>query len=430
MAKKIELLGVYLEAGGSSTRVGSLIRDTGSMIHFDIDQSYIDLGQDRPILSSALLSIGDEAKTVQRLRSGPMLSGGRDLPPWFLNLLPEGALRELVNRGLPTGETSNFDVLNWLGEDLPGAVVVRAEKALDPDRQRVRETREDQTLIRFSLAGVQLKMSMLKQGDRLTFPATGRNGDIIAKLPSEKFPYLPEVEYTSMKLAEAVGVTVPFSELLPTESVHGIKEEFLQAGPRVLAVKRFDRTDDGMRVHMEDFSQVMGVSGDQKYSAANEETVLNIATRLGGGGTKPFLQAAKRVAVNLLLGNNDAHLKNWSLWYPVPTRGELSPAYDIVAAYVYDHSTEMALKFRNGRNSEIIGLSRFERAADLCGIPAERARKEIIATVEQAADEWPTLIRDFPMPEGYRDKLLERTAKLALTNEVGVTFMTNMKHTC
>ncbi|CAN7426582.1 type II toxin-antitoxin system HipA family toxin [Mesorhizobium sp. LjRoot246] len=430
MAKKIEVLGVYLEAEGTSARVGSLIRDTGSMIHFDIDQSYIDLGQNRPILSSALLHIGDEAKTVQQLRSGPMLSGGRDLPPWFLNLLPEGALRELVNRELPTGKTSNFDVLNWLGEDLPGAVVIRAEGALDSGFQRVRETRGDQTLIRFSLAGVQLKMSMLKQGGRLTFPATGRNGDIIAKLPSEKFPYLPEVEYTSMKLAEAVGVTVPSFELLPTESVYGIKEEFLQAGSQVLAVNRFDRTDDGMRVHMEDFSQVMGVSGDQKYFAANEETVLNIATRLGEGGTKPFLQAAKRVAVNLLLGNNDAHLKNWSLWYPVPTRGELSPAYDIVAAYVYDHSNEMALKFRNSRNSEIIGLNRFERAAELCGIPTQRAKKEIVETVEQAADEWPTLIRDLPMPQDYRDKLLERTAKLALTNEVGVTFMSDRKYAC
>lgn len=52
--------------------------------------------------------------------------------------------------------------------------------------------------IRFSLAGVQLKMSAHKQGERLTFPARGRHGDIIAKLPSEKFRNLPEVEYTSM----------------------------------------------------------------------------------------------------------------------------------------------------------------------------------------------------------------------------------------
>lgn len=58
-----------------------------------------------------------------------------------------------------------------------------------------------------------MKLSLLKQDESLTFPATGTNGNIIAKLPSAKLPFLPEVEFTSMTLAEAVGVDVPRFEL-------------------------------------------------------------------------------------------------------------------------------------------------------------------------------------------------------------------------
>src|ERR1700748_2062838 len=122
------------------------------------------------------------------------------------------------------------------------------------------------------------------------------NGDIIAKLPTERYAILPELEYSSMKLAEAAGVAIPHCELVPTGSVVGIKPEILK-GDYVLAVKRFDRTAEGARVHMEDFCQVMQAPKERKYTAANEETVMNLAKRFGRG-TKDYLEIVRRTAVN------------------------------------------------------------------------------------------------------------------------------------
>lgn len=423
-----EELSVSLRTPDGDVPVGVLERNTAGLIRFTFERSYIDLGPDRPILSSSQAYPGDEERTILQLRNGPMTGQGQEVHPWFSNLLPEGALRDMVERGLPSGMTSDFDVLAHLGDDLPGAVVVRPMESYraTPGKPKANqdEVRQPGVRIRFSLAGIQLKMSMYKQDERLTFPAMGADGDIIAKLPSERYPLLPEIEFASMKLAEAVGIDAAPCSLVPVSSVGGLDEKILRAGESVLAVERFDRRPGGGRIHIEDFAQIMGVHGDRKYSAANEETVLNIATRLGGGGTKPFLEGARRIACNILLGNTDAHLKNWSLWYPDLTTGQLSPAYDIVSVWSYDRSESMALKFRNTRNAEIIDLARFIRAGELCGVPEKAVRKTVIQTIERAADEWPALIRDLPMPEDKADALLERAERLALTREVGARFST------
>jgi serine/threonine-protein kinase HipA len=122
------------------------------------------------------------------------------------------------------------------------------------------------------------------------------------------------------------------------------------------------------------------------------------------------------------MGNSDAHLKNWALWYPEPSKGELSPAYDIVAYAVYDHSDEMALRFRNTRNSALMDIQRFQRAAEFAGIKPARVVKEIRETVEEAADTWKLLLQDLPMPEHYAEYLIERTQRLALTKDFDANF--------
>jgi serine/threonine-protein kinase HipA len=95
----------------------------------------------------------------------------------------------------------------------------------------------------------------------------------------------------------------------------------------------------------------------------------------------------------------------------------LSPAYDIVAGIVYDPTDKMALRFRNTHDSKIINSSRFQRAASLCGVSEARAKKEVKRVVEQAADEWRTLLKDMPMPEDFQKSLVTRTNSLALMGE-------------
>src|SRR4051794_17532234 len=98
-------LGVYLAPDdGARTRVGSLTRYVDDSVRFDVDEAYLAIGPGRPVLSSAWQAPADEEKTLARLRDpADKRSLFGMLPPWFKNLLPEGALRALVESQIPTG---------------------------------------------------------------------------------------------------------------------------------------------------------------------------------------------------------------------------------------------------------------------------------------------------------------------------------------
>lgn len=423
MKNVYDRLSVSMATPGDEVPIGTITRDTSGFIKFDVDESYIHLGSSRPTLSTAWVQAGDEQKTIERLRSNQDKVGGHgQLPPWFSGLLPEGALRSLIETGMPTGKTGDFDVLEWLGGDLPGAVIIKREEGRSQVLSKlppVQPATASVTGVRFSLAGVQMKLSMLKREESLTLPAEGERGAVIAKLPSAKIPWLPEVEYTSMKLAEAVGVSIPELYLVRTTAITGIPDSLLDSGEHVLSVNRYDRTEDG-RIHVEDFAQIIGAVGDRKYTMANEETVMKMATKFSHHGARGFKEAITRITVNILLGNTDAHLKNWSLIYRDGVTPELTPAYDIVAFAVYDNSDQLALRFRGTRDASIIGLNRFVKAGALCGFGELETQKHVLTTIEKAADMWPKLLKDLPMPEQFQQLLVQRLQRLTLWQKAGV----------
>jgi serine/threonine-protein kinase HipA len=134
-----------------------------------------------------------------------------------------------------------------LGRDLPGAVVVRNEtdSSRSADARELLEvalnTAERAPPIRFSLAGVQLKLSMTAAKDKLTIPAKDQVGDIIAKLPNAHYPFMPELEFTAMKLAAAAGVEIAGVRLMPISAVIDLPTAWQRYGEHILAVDRFDR---------------------------------------------------------------------------------------------------------------------------------------------------------------------------------------------
>jgi serine/threonine-protein kinase HipA len=109
---------------------------------------------------------------------------------------------------MPTGRISEFEVIKRLGSDLPGAVVVGDGDEAGIDPSHADAPRNDVPKLKFSLAGVQLKFSSVKVGGRLTLPANGTTGNVIAKLPHAQYPDLPEIEFSSMMLAHAAGVDI------------------------------------------------------------------------------------------------------------------------------------------------------------------------------------------------------------------------------
>ncbi|MGY3582152.1 serine/threonine-protein kinase HipA [Bradyrhizobium sp. USDA 4341] len=421
-------LGIYLRpTPDASVRVGSLYRDPEGAVTFTVDMAYVALGAHRPILSLAWkgqTEDGPKGSRARLLYNGDKITQGSVLPPYFENLLPEGALLELVQKEFGAGAFDNFDVLSRLGRDLPGAVSAELEAGAPPPRTSMAEAGDDiEEGIRFSLAGIQLKFSM-KQNDKgsLTLPMKGAAGDIILKTPSDKYPMVPEAEFTALELARAVGVRTVKAHLVSSKDIDGLPQKFLAGGEYSLAMERFDRAPGGRRIHMEDFAQVMGSIHDQKYTMANQSTLVRLVGLFADDKRGEMLQAIRRIVVDVMIGNGDSHLKNWSFILPDGVTPELSPAYDIVPTFFYGDDT-MALEFAKSHNPAAVNTRRFERLAGLVGLDTKIVLREVKDTVEQVLDVWPRLLPNLPAPPGFAEKLTERWKGLSITREFAPTML-------
>ena len=155
---------------------------------------------------------------------------------------------------------------------------------------------------KMSISGVQPKLSV-KLADRENDPrleVTGEGGQYILKPQVQAFANLPENEELCMTIAEDIGINVPAHCL-----VH-LKDKSL-----AYVVRRFDRKGR-RKVHQEDFSQIL--EKDDKYSGSVEEIgrKLKDVSEVPGLDVQLFFE---RVVFNFLIGNGDAHVKNYSLIY-------------------------------------------------------------------------------------------------------------------
>lgn len=335
------------------------------------------------------------------------------LPPFFSNLLPEGLLREYVAATVGVHPDRELYLLVHLGQDLPGAVIVHPLTTLDEDEPQKSQTEEQDTHLRFSLAGVQLKFSMLREGDRLTLPVDGLGGRWIVKLPDQKYSHVPEAEYATMAWAKASGVETPECMLVHASMLSGIPEKFIPS-PNSLcyAIRRFDRLESGQRVHMEDFAQVFGIYADRKYKDKNFESIGNIIYRLGG---EPELRAyVRRLVFMVLSGNGDAHHKNWSLLYPDGIRPRLSPAYDLLTTVPYlGDNEQLALKFGGSKEFSAVGLATFERMARKLGVDPTAMSAWVTEDVQRCLDTWSN--NHWPFPDPIRAGLVAHLDRLRRT---------------
>jgi serine/threonine-protein kinase HipA len=352
-------------------------------------------------------------------------SNNHRLHPVLSNLLPEGALRELIAQALKVHVDNDFQILSYLGEDLPGALVATT---LDPDEvpnhlllrlgearaigfddhfyeKRARENK-------FSLAGVQMKFSMKAKDGRYNLSKGGALGDWIIKTPSTQHKDLPQNEFTAMTLASLAGVDVPEMKLVALDKLDNLPSISLPNEPYAFAIKRFDG-ENQVRIHMEDFAQVLVKQPYQKYGSANYENIAQVLYQYSGDRLADVQQFARRLLVNILLANGDAHLKNWSLIYPDMRIPRLSPAYDIVTTSVYiNDEKEFALNLNKQKNWYKVNYSHFEAWATKADIPWKAVRLHLEDALEKARTLWPKEIKHLPMNEEHKLKLTEHWGRL------------------
>ena len=391
--EKVNALAVELHG----RRIGIINRLGGERYLFAFEQDYID-DDNRETLSLSFKSASGGLVTAVR----PV---GRRLPPFFSNLLPEGHLRDYLARKAGVKPEREFFLMAVLGSDLAGAVTIKpldreGHDIDDPDVEGGGEDdrRRNQGVLRFSLAGVQLKFSaVMEAAGGLTIPAHGVGGSWIVKLPSAQFPAVPENEFVMLELARATGIQVPRIRLVPIAEIDGLPPDAARLPGSVLAVERFDR-DRGRRIHMEDFAQVFGQFPDEKYERRSYASVASVLwAETGETGAYEFI---RRLVFSVLIGNADMHLKNWSLLYPDGRAPILSPAYDFVATLPYLANDSLALTFGGSRGLNEITPEQVRRFTDTARLPMKPVWDIVRETVERTTLTWKTLAHKDLLPSG------------------------------
>ena len=259
---------------------------------------------------------------------------------------------------------------------------------------------------RMSVPGVQPKLGARLDLAGQRFEIVDIGARFILKPQSPLAPHLPENEDLTMRLAAAAGRETPFHGLL-----------FCKDGSLVYFVQRFDRHGRHGKVGVEDFAQLLGKSRSEKYNATMEQVVSVIDTFC----TFPLLEKVKLfrlTMVNLLVGNDDMHLKNLSL---IRHEGkiELAPAYDLASTALTtgsdDRDLALSLDGKQRGLTRSMVVESFGRGH--LGLPS-KVVESILGEITQACMEWEKLIEaSFLTDElktAYRTLLSQRRNRFAL----------------
>ncbi len=164
---------------------------------------------------------------------------------------------------------------------------------------------------------------------------------------------------------------------------------------------------------MEDFAQVLVKYPHEKYSSANYENIGKVIYDFSGDGLSDAQQFARRLLVNILLANGDAHLKNWSFLYPDKITPRLSPAYDIVTTNVYiENEAQYALNLGKTKEWYAVTLANFQLWADNSGIPWRVIKPHLDDALSKARELWPEALKALPMDDAHKKGLKAHWSKL------------------
>ena len=381
--------------------------------------SFADEYRHNPQRSTFSLITHPDFPKADQLMSAPLARNQR-LYPTLSNLLPEGSLRALIAQGLKVHPDNEFHILSYLGQDLPGALVAELMEPEDVPasvlnthgKARAVKFENITQANKFSLAGVQMKFSMKAREGRYTLSDNSVLGDWIVKTPSTHHQDVPANEFTAMTLASLVGIDIPDIKLVGLNKLDNLPPIKLPDEPYAYAIKRFDRDND-TRIHMEDFAQVLVKYPHEKYNAANYEQIGQILHQFSGNALADTQQLARRLLVNILLANGDAHLKNWSLLYADQVTAQLSPAYDIVTTQVYiERERQFALNLAKNKDWYQASYTHFEAWAKRSGLAWRVIKPHLDDTLTKARDLWPKALKDLPMNKNHKQQLTQHWSQL------------------
>lgn len=256
-----------------------------------------------------------------------------------------------------------------------------------------------------SIQGVQPKLCAKLRVRAAQFELVDRYGHYILKPQSIDYPELPENEAVTMSLAATIGIEVP---------IHGLI--YSKDKSMTYFVKRFDRIAHSKKLAMEDFAQLMQLNRNTKYASSMEKVVKIIETFC----TFPKIEVIKLFKLtlfNFLVGNEDMHLKNFSL-ITIGKKTTLSPAYDLLNSSIAlpKYEEEVALPLR-GKKKNLTKRDLLDYFAIEKMQLNEKIISDIVNTIKQTTPNWQKMIETSflskPMQDKYLQLLKARCKRLA-----------------
>jgi serine/threonine-protein kinase HipA len=256
---------------------------------------------------------------------------------------------------------------------------------------------------------------------RTVLPVSGEDGQWILKLPNAEYPKLVEREYGTMCWARDSGFEVPEVRLIDAGSVMDVPSALKMGDGPCYLIRRYDRVEEGGRIHQEDFAQVLDHQPADKYGCTIVRLSQVVLRVMGRAQHERFLD---RLVFDIMAGNGDAHLKNWSIVYPdpdgrVPT---LAPCYDIVPTILYPKlDPSPGLKFPGSPRFSAIDSMCFKKLLRQTPTLPEHTWDRLARVATRIADAWSTRSRDY-LEERDADVLSRHMEQVPVVREwLGLT---------
>lgn len=410
----------------NNTLVGKLTQTDTGKIQFRYNASWLENPEGHPISISMPLR-----HTV---------FNAKDCLGFFSGLLPEADLREKIAKILGVSANNNFSLLAGIGGDCAGAVTFLPEGDFPRQTSNLEKPLTDHAMadmlrrlpqqpllvgedgLRLSLAGAQTKLAVRILNNQISLPLDGAPSTHILKPSNPRFKNLVQNEAFCMHLAQRVGLSVAPVEEKRVEDID------------YLLIQRYDRktspeSTTPVRLHQEDFCQALGIVSEMKYQKEGGPSLKDCFSLVRQYSSVPAVDLGRlldAVIYNHLIGNNDAHGKNFSFLYDLepdlasktlrtkpPLRCRLAPLYDLVSTSIYPElSKEMAMAIGKTYHTDDISIRDFEELAAQIGLGKTGVCKRVIEFTKIVSNTIDTPEFNNPAIHSIKTHIRNRIAKI------------------
>ncbi len=400
------ILDVYLH----EKLAGQLIQDTSGRLTFKYDADYLSIQNPPPISLSMPCTVATYPDKIAQ--------------PFFSGLLPDEIARHKLAQFLGLSEKNAFALLESIGGECAGALALYPQGQTPPEpSSKDFEILDDTHLleilkllkrhplmvgekgIRLSLAGVQDKLAVGMVDGKIALVRGSTPTTHILKPVLEGIEDSVHNEVFCLRLAKRVQIETPQAEI-----------RWIGQLPYFL-IERYDRihhVHNIERLHQEDFCQILSKPPEIKYEREGGPNVKQCLDVLGLYSAQPAIDQMsfiRRLIFNYLIGNADAHGKNYSMLFK-GTYPQLAPAYDILSTAVYpDLSSKMAMKIGGKYDPDLVFARHWYRLIDDTSAARKNLSKELILMSTRCIEQALELKLEFTQ-EGVQSPLFDKICKI------------------